>query len=210
MMKRILQCSVLLACTSISFADFEYDVVITASTPYEYGSIDLLDQSLLITGSGASNIEAREAIGKSYIEVRNTSPLSSSGGITTLLLDDTSELLYIGGETDLLLIYDCAIATISGGSINMISSYQTVNGLDDRHIEMIVRDYDYDFATNILCGTWNVDNDNNGNWDTFNIKLLNQSPYPDVINNIKFTITPEPTALVLFGLGGLLLRRKRR
>lgn len=46
--------------------------------------------------------------------------------------------------------------------------------------------------------------------DTFVVDILSGiSPYP-LIDTITFTIVPEPMTIVLLGLGGLLLRRRRK
>ena len=127
---------------------------------------------------------------------------------------------YYGGETSGLYVYGNAQAVLQGGTILHISSFQDVfnvivgrdedgNPIFNMHIEMIVRDWSHNAPTNLLTGTWNVDNDNNDQFDTFSIQLHDQTGYDKAIDNITFTIIPEPATLLLFGLGGLILRKPR-
>jgi hypothetical protein len=198
-MKRVLIHLILLGfCAPLSFGAFDY----TISTTYNYG-INLIDQSLLVTGVGSLQIMAR---GSSYIEVQNTAPLQQFvGGIYALLLNDNSTLNFYRGELGSFRIYDDSTAVFEGGRIDYISSYQYVywwNGQPvDQHIEMIVKNYSYNTSTKKLTGTW-ADN------TTFNIQLYNQTGYDTVINNIKFTIIPEPATVLLLGLGSLLMRKR--
>ncbi|HML76012.1 MAG TPA: PEP-CTERM sorting domain-containing protein, partial [Anaerohalosphaeraceae bacterium] len=67
---------------------------------------------------------------------------------------------------------------------------------------IICKDYSFNSMTSKLTGTW-TDN------TTFNIQLVNQTGYSPAIDNIKFTIIPEPATLLLLGLGGVLLRRRQ-
>lgn len=114
------------------------------------------------------------------------------------------------GELGSFRIYDSAEAIFRGGRIDYIRSYQYVGwvGRDwvGPHIEIICRDYAA--TSSLVTGTWNTDNNNDGLWDTFSIQLLNQSGYSPVLSNIKFTVIPEPSALLLLGLGSLLMRRR--
>jgi len=57
-----------------------------------------------------------------------------------------------------------------------------------------------DLTGNLLTGNWL---DGSG----FSVTLLDQTGYDPVYSNINFV--PEPATLALFGLGGLLLRKKR-
>jgi len=44
----------------------------------------------------------------------------------------------------------------------------------------------------------------------FDIQLVDQGGYDPMIENIKFTIIPEPVTLCMMGLDVLLLRQRRR
>ncbi len=193
-------------CASVSFGAFDHVI----SDTYEHGTVTLNSESLLVTGAGALSIRA---YGSSYVELRETTPplQMDVGGVWGMRLNDSSSMNYYGGETGDITFWDNSSAVIQGGRIDYISSYQYVLSPNQNyipHIEIIVREYD-DSNPNFITGIWNVDNDNNGEYDIFSINLLDQAGYDPVIDNIKFTIIPEPASLLLISIGGLLMRRKR-
>jgi len=194
-MKRLLPCLLLFVIfVPISFGEITFDY--TISDTYEFGIFSLNSESLLVTGAGADAIEAR---GESYIEVQNTAPLEQNvGGIYGLSLDDFSILNYYDGEMGSFRIIDDATATFSGGSINYISSYQDSDST--KHITFIADLESIFFVGNLLTGNWL---DGSG----FSVTLLDQTGYDSVYSNINFI--PEPATVALFGLGGLLLRRRK-
>ena len=157
----------------------------------------LNSESLLITGAGALQIVAK---GESYIEVQGTDPLQQFvGGIYTFGLDDFSILNYYDGEMGGFNIYDDAVATFSGGRIDYISSFQDSDLT--KHITFIADLDSIDLTGNLLTGDWL------SGGGSFSITLQDQTGYDSVYSNINFV--PEPATVALFGLGGLLLRKRK-
>ena len=152
----------------------------------------------------------------SSTRIEGTDPLISEyvGGIWLLFQGSYSTLEILGGEIHEFNIGSSAYATISGGRIDELSSRQYVGlrwieGTDDppeyesdTHIEIICLDWKHDDDTNVLTGTWE-------DTTTFNIQLVDYDSYATTIDNIEFTIIPEPATLLLFGVGGLLLRKRK-
>jgi len=202
MKKRIVLLMGVLVCSGISRA-----MVITDT--YEYDIRLENSDFLLVTGGGADQVTAFD---NSSIEIRGTArPLQIDvGGIWNMTLFHNSTLSYYGGETGGITFYSNASAVLQGGRIDYISSYQYVpmpNNTAYPHIEIISREYD-DSNPNLITGIWNVDNDSDGEFDTFSINLIDQTGYDHVIDNITFTIIPEPATLCMVAVGVLLVRRR--
>jgi hypothetical protein len=156
-------------------------------------------ETLLMTGGGIGSLTLDD---NTIATIQGTSALSQGiGGAWNILVGYYSHLDLSGGEVNEIDIFNYATATLSGGSIVQLHSYQLV--APDPHIEIICRDdYIWHASTNILTGTW-------ADYSTFNIQLVNHAPYDPVIENIKFTIVPEPFSLLLLSAGGTILARRR-
>ena len=164
--------------------------------------------SLLMTGGGLDILTLFES---SSATIQNTSSLvEGSGGIWEFNLAGDSHLDFSGGELRNLDIGRDATAILSGGRIDSIESSQIAwewdYGVDppewvtNPHITIESLDYSYNTPTNLLTGYWLDGTD-------FSIQLIDVNGYSPAIENIQFI--PEPATLILLGLGGLLLRRKK-
>ena len=198
-MKRLIPYILLMAiCTPMSLGAFDYTISDTFVS-----SVNLNNQSLLVTGAGTYQIDAR---GSSYIEIQDTAPLSfpqNPGGIVGVLLDDNSSMNFYDGELSGMNIYDNATATFSGGRIDYLRSYQSILGPNQtiiKHITFICDVDSVNLTGNLLTGDW-LDG------SSFSITLQNQSSYDPVIDNIQFI--PEPTTICFMGIGLLLLKKRR-
>jgi len=188
--------TITLICCLVS-TTFAYDYVIDSGF---VGALTLEDsETLLMTGGGIDRLNLYD---HTAATIQGTSPLGEFiGGIWLLELNNSSHLDFSGGQLHVIDFDHDSTATFSGGRIDEIQSDQLVTL--DPHIEIICRDYSWYASTNILTGTWE-------DYTTFNIQLFNQTPYTPVIENIKFTIVPEPFSLLLLAAGGTLLTRRRR
>ena len=99
-------------------------------------------------------------------------------------------------------MYKDATATLSGGRIDVIESFQRSG--ETQHITMIcdVDSVNYNPTSGLLTGNWL---DGKG---SFSIMLVNVDPtrFDTTYSNIHFI--PEPATMLLFGFGALLMRRR--
>ncbi|MBN2063723.1 MAG: PEP-CTERM sorting domain-containing protein, partial [Sedimentisphaerales bacterium] len=92
------------------------------------------------------------------------------------------------------------------GQINNISSFQVVTN-DNPHITIVCqKGWTLAYQNNIpkiLYGNWL-------NGTSFEINFINQTKYGynPVLDNIR--IIPEPASMLLLGLGGVLIKKRRR
>jgi len=177
----------------ITAGEYEYMVTWRSNTP-----------SLIVDGGGADRISVRDS---GCLEVRSTStPLGVDiGGVYDITIGNSSKLIYLDGVTELITIGSSAVAELQGGSINYIKSmqYTETTGIDP-HIDLYCLPGWSWLSDNPLLGI-------KGQWwdgSPFSIKFINHTEFDPAWTNINI-ITPEPTTMILLGLGGLMLRRKR-
>ena len=177
----------------LSVSAFATDYTITGG--YYGTKIYHNNDTLLMTGGGVNSLTAEDY---SVLDIRNTSPFAAgSGGIGTLDLEDSSRLGFSGGQLNWFDIDDYATAALSGGKINKLEN-DSQGGYAS--VEIICKEYSYNSQTKKLTGIW-------GNDSAFNIQLADLAGYVPTYNILEFTIIPEPTTLLLLGLGGMLIRK---
>ncbi|RKY06450.1 MAG: hypothetical protein DRP66_08785, partial [Planctomycetota bacterium] len=126
-----------------------------------------------------------------------------TGGITDIWLDDYSSLLYLDGVTEEVTVTEHSSAILKGGRIDAITSLQNVITPSIDLYCQVGWELITDTSGKIfITGLWMDGTD-------FNIQLINDPDYDDTWENIN-VIVPEPTTLILMGIGGILLRQKRR
>jgi hypothetical protein len=201
MMKRTLPLLLCVCCLSIVRAGYDDGLISTGE--YEE-AVDWLSGTLVVDGGGANVIEVWDF---ARLEVRSTTPFQGQGGgggITDIDLLKYSRLDYYGGEAEELTIRMNAKAYLYGGRIDGISSFQYAT---TKHVFIYARE----------GWSWNYENGKirgiTGSWydgSPFSIRFttLGEGFGADAVwMNVK-VITPEPATLLLFVLGGLLIRRE--
>ncbi len=165
------------------------------------------DPPLIVNGGGGNSIE----IDYGRIEVWSTSlPLEQHvSGIFDLGLSHSSSLIFYDGALELLSTHHNATALFKGGQVNMIRCFQLVEGTP--HITIECQPgwnwiYDNQSAIKGIAGLWADDT-------AFSIQFIDKVDifgFDPVWQNIKIVEVPEPTSLLLLGLGALAIKRQRR
>jgi len=209
MMQRVIWFVLAACCLSTARGGYEYADRVISEGEYVW-FFNWLSGVLVIDGGGGTPIEVRNS---SRIEVWSTSsPLGTGvGGIMDLAILN-SHLDYYGGLTEELTIGgQNATAHLYGGRIDGISSAQYVTWVNGeptgQHIFIYARDgWEWKFENGVIRGI-------TGSWldsgTPFDIRFttLYQPGYDPVWANVK--VVPEPSTLLLMGLGSFLLHRRR-
>ncbi len=174
---------------------------------YEYGDVQVTENSVLtVNGGGAFGVLAKNY---SHIEIKSTSlPLSgdiNGGGVWSIYMNDYSTLNFSGGATNLITTKKNSMVYLSGGQIKLIASQQKVTP-NNEHIIIDCREHNWLWENGQksgISGKW---------WDgtEFTINFIDDDFgfFPATFNNIK--VLPEPASMLLLGLGGVLIKKRRR
>lgn len=204
-MKTVIPILIVACCFPFTYAGYTDGFI----GPGEYEGIVQWGSGLLkVDGGGAVGIEV---LSPSRLEVKSTSkPLGLGvGGIMDVVLFGQARMDYYGGLTQELVVYGNAISNLYGGRIDYITSRQFVDWVygqpQGQHINIYAKKdtWSWTYENGIIRGI-------TGQWlndgSTFNIRFLNDSDYDPVWSNIK--VIPEPATMLLFVLGGLILRKR--
>ena len=190
-MKRLIILSVLIL-TCNAFA-----TVYNIGPGDEFGSLTLVDtDTLLMTGGQGEDLFLTDW---STATIEDTNPIIGelNGGIWEIATASYSELSISGGEINDLGVHHESIINLSGGQI--LGDLTVYNLTSWVHIFGYGFNND-PFGGSPLTGFWPDDT-------PFSINLVDStiSTYDQII----FHEIPEPASLLLFGLGGFVLRKKR-
>ena len=199
----------LLMLTSFSFASisdvhgFANDGTLSYN---EYGyNVKVTEDSILtVTGGGATSIDVKDY---SHLQVNSTSKplIDFESGISWIVPSDNSTVTVSGGIINYIYVQKDATVLLNGGQVNLIRSIQKPTAGITITIDCMPNSWSWigevDNYTGIT-GKWK-------NGDDFSITFLNDTilyTFPDTWTHVR--VTPEPTTMLMFGLGGLLLKRR--
>ena len=186
------------------FASYTYEV-------YTYDLSLALDgeQTILVDLQGG--MEYLRLSDDSFADIKGTSTLDrGTGGVWYIDTFNNSHLNISGGEVHEIGTGNDATVLLTGGIIQRIWSGQVAwiqEGeppvwVPNPHITIVcdLDTYFHNETTNLLTGNW-LDG------SAFSIQLIDIDGKSPAIENIQFV--PEPATLLLFGLGGVVLRRRQ-
>ncbi len=200
----------LICCLSSLYGGYENGGVITTYV----GDVDCYSGLLEVKNGGAADYIGVE--NSSHLKVWSTSPLGYNprGGIWDINVKHNSHLDYYGGWTEEVTVRHNATANLYGGRIDAITSFQDIQWIYGgqpygQHINIYAKQnsWSWTYENGVIrgiTGQWLADG------TTFNIRFTTNGEsfgFDPVWANIN--VIPEPATMILFALGGILIRPKK-
>ena len=200
----------LLVCSSFSYASifdsqgYAEDGLLSHG---EHGGLVRVreDSVLTVDGGGANDIDLFDS---ASLTVLSTSEpyVDYESGISWIVPSDNSNVTVSGGVINYIYVQKNATAWIDGGQVNYIRSIQKPDLGKTITIDCEKDSWSWigeeDNYTGIT-GTWH-------NGEDFTITFLNdtiQNKFPDTWTHVR--VIPEPASMILLGLGGIFLKKRR-
>ena len=210
-MKIFMMLLILVGCSVLNAGYFDANGVTSNGeiSSDEYGNAVRVDENSILTvnGGGASTITVLDS---AHLQVNSTSePLVDFiSGIHTIEVNgvEGSSLTFSDGIAHYIYVKKNSTVLLNGGQINYIRSVQAPSVGESIVIDCKPNSWSWigeeDNYTGIT-GTWH-------NGDTFSIEFLNDTIthiFPDTWTHVD--VIPEPASIMLLGVGGLFIKRKR-
>ena len=200
----------LLVCGSISYASiidshgYAEDGTLSEN---EYGGLVKVneDSMLTVNNGGAEEINMKDSASLTVLSTSEPFAYHESG-IDWIVPSDNSAVTISGGAINYIYVQKNATVWLDGGQINLIRSIQKPSLGKTITIDCEKDTWSWigeeDNYTGIT-GTWH-------NGEDFTITFLNdtiQNKFPDTWTHVQ--VIPEPASMILLGLGGIFLNKRR-